>query len=35
MIQAAGYEIEAEFAEHEGPRDRIPVLASYLRAAAV
>jgi SAM-dependent methyltransferase len=35
MVLAAGFEIEAEFGEHEGPRDRIPVVCAYLRAVAM
>ena len=34
MIQSAGFEIQLEFDEHEGPRDRIPVVSAYLRAVA-
>ena len=35
MVQSVGFEIQVEFDEHEGPRDRIPVVGAYLRAVAI
>ncbi len=35
MVQTAGFDVEAEFGESEGPREGFPVLTGYLRARAV
>jgi tRNA (mo5U34)-methyltransferase len=35
LVEAAGFDVEAEFGETEGPRERFPVLTEYLRARAV
>lgn len=32
MVQTAGFVVEAEFGEREGPRDGFPVVSGYLRA---
>jgi SAM-dependent methyltransferase len=34
LVQSAGFEVEAEFAQREGPRDLFPVVSAYLRATA-
>jgi SAM-dependent methyltransferase len=34
MVEAAGFRVEAEFGEMEGPRDGFPVVTGYLRAVA-
>ncbi len=34
MVEMAGFEVEAEFGETEGPRDGFPVVSGYLRAKA-
>lgn len=34
MVQTAGFDVEAEFGESEGPREGFPVLTGYLRARA-
>lgn len=34
LVQTAGFEVEAEFAERDGPRDLFPVIIAYLRATA-
>jgi hypothetical protein len=35
LLQTAGFEVEGEFAEREGPRDLFPVVCAYLRATAL
>lgn len=34
LLQAAGFDVEAEFAQREGPRDLFPVVEAYLKAVA-
>jgi SAM-dependent methyltransferase len=34
MLAEAGFEVESEFGEQEGPRDRLPVVSAYVRAVA-
>jgi len=34
LLQAAGFVVEAEFGEREGPRDLFPVVRAYLKAVA-
>ncbi|MGI8904002.1 MAG: methyltransferase domain-containing protein [Solirubrobacteraceae bacterium] len=34
MVETAGFEVEAELGETEGPRDGFPVVTGYLRARA-
>ncbi|MGI9183633.1 MAG: class I SAM-dependent methyltransferase [Solirubrobacteraceae bacterium] len=34
LVETAGFEVQAEFGETEGPRDGFPVVAGYLRARA-
>lgn len=34
LVQAAGFDVVAEFGEREGPRDLFPAVAGYLRATA-
>ena len=34
IVQAAGFDVQAEFGEREGPRDLFPVVNVYLRAIA-
>jgi SAM-dependent methyltransferase len=34
MLQAAGYEVQEEFGEQPGPRDRLALVSAYLRATA-
>lgn len=34
LVQSAGFEVAAEFAEREGPCDLFPVVSGYLRATA-
>ena len=34
MVSTAGFEVDAEFGEREGPRERFPVVTGYLRARA-
>lgn len=34
LIEATGFEVQDEFGEHEGPRDRFAVISGYLRATA-
>lgn len=35
LVEAAGFEVQAEFGEREGPRDLFPVISGYLKAVAV
>ncbi len=35
LVETAGFEVEAELGETEGPRDGFPVVVGYLRARAV
>ena len=32
LVQAAGFEIETAFGEHEGPQDWLPLITGYLLA---
>jgi hypothetical protein len=34
LVETAGFRVEAEFGEQEGPRDEFPVASTYLRAHA-
>ncbi|MGI8412587.1 MAG: class I SAM-dependent methyltransferase [Solirubrobacteraceae bacterium] len=34
LVETAGFDVEIEFGEREGPRDGFPVVTGYLRAAA-
>ncbi len=34
LVQTAGFDVQQEFAEREGPRDLMPIVAGYLRATA-
>jgi SAM-dependent methyltransferase len=34
LLQTAGFEVQEEFGEREGPRDRFPVISGYFRAVA-
>jgi SAM-dependent methyltransferase len=35
MLQAAGFEVEDEFGEREGPRESFPLVHAFLRARAI